>query len=90
VISAALFLSVSLKRTRVQAPFEMIRSARLTSSGKESKAAISPDGRYIAHSLFDAGQESLRVRQAMKSNDTEIVPPQPIRYGGITFSLTAN
>ncbi len=67
-------------------PFESVKTLRLTSTGKVSKAAISPDGRYIAHTVVVAGQESLRVRQAKLLNDIEIVPPQTMRYLGITFS----
>jgi Tol biopolymer transport system component len=63
-----------------------VKTVRLTSTGKVSKAAISPDGRYVAHTLLWAGQESLRVRQAKVVNDVEIVPPEAIRYLGITFS----
>ncbi len=67
-------------------PFSAVKSYRLTSTGRVSKAAISPDGRYIAHTVLLAGQESLRIRQAKLLNDIEIVPPQAIRYLGITFS----
>jgi DNA-binding winged helix-turn-helix (wHTH) protein len=47
-LAAAAFFSVRLKRTR-QLPFEKIKTTRLTSAGQAFKAAISPDGRYIAH-----------------------------------------
>jgi Tol biopolymer transport system component/DNA-binding winged helix-turn-helix (wHTH) protein len=85
-IVAVAFLIGIRNQTGPESPFQVVRTVRLTSTGKESKAAISPDGRYIAHSVFEAGKESLRVRQAMMANDTEIVPPQPIRYLGVTFS----
>jgi eukaryotic-like serine/threonine-protein kinase len=67
-------------------PFESVKTIRLTSNGKAAKAAISPDGRYIAHTMLTGGQESLLVRQANMLYDSEVVPPQPVRYMGLTFS----
>jgi eukaryotic-like serine/threonine-protein kinase len=67
-------------------PFESVKTIRLTSNGKAAKAAISPDGRYIAHTMLTGGQESLLVRQANMLYDSEVVPPRPVRYMGLTFS----
>jgi Tol biopolymer transport system component/predicted Ser/Thr protein kinase len=66
-------------------PFEITSTTRLTSDGKSFRAAISPDGKYIAHTVIAAGLESLQIRQATTLQDIEIVPPGP-RYLGITFS----
>ncbi|MBZ5627173.1 MAG: hypothetical protein LAQ69_52145, partial [Acidobacteriia bacterium] len=79
------FFIVSSRRSP-HLPFETVRTTKLTSDGQSFKAAISPDGRYIAHTLLSAGQESLRVRRATTLHDIEIVPPSPHRYSGITFS----
>ncbi|HYM13736.1 MAG TPA: winged helix-turn-helix domain-containing protein [Bryobacterales bacterium] len=84
-VGAVVLLSVSLRRTR-SLPFEAIRTTKLTSAGQSSKAAISPDGRYIAHTLIASGEESLQVRRATTLHDIEIVPPAPVRYLGIAFS----
>jgi Tol biopolymer transport system component len=59
---------------------------RLTTSGKASDAAISPDGKYVAHVKSDAGQQSLWLRQVTTTSDTQIVPPSTQNYYGITFS----
>jgi len=85
VVAAAVLLLWRSKPPR-RMPFSAVKSYRLTSTGRVSKAAISPDGRYIAHTMLLAGQESLRIRQAKLLNDIEIVPPRAIRYLGITFS----
>ena len=83
------FLTVKLRPT-VAVPFQTIRATRLTSAGQSLKAAIkaaiSPDGRYIAHTLANSGQQSLQVRRATTLHDIEIVPAAPVRYVGITFS----
>jgi Tol biopolymer transport system component/DNA-binding winged helix-turn-helix (wHTH) protein len=85
VVAGLLFFKAGARQSQ-RLPFESVETVRLTSTGKVSKAAISPDGRYIAHTVLVAGQESLRVRQAKVLNDIEIVPPQELRYLGITFS----
>src|SRR5262245_41580536 len=56
---------------------------RLTTSGKASDAAISPDGKYVAHVKFDAGQQSLWLRQVATTSDTQIVPPSLDYFFGI-------
>jgi serine/threonine protein kinase len=63
---------------------------RLTTSGKASDAAISPDGKYVAQVKSDAGQQSLWLRQVVTTSDTQIVPPSPQGYSGITFSKDGN
>jgi serine/threonine protein kinase/Tol biopolymer transport system component len=85
IVAAVALLTVSLRRTH-GSPFEITRTTRLTSDGQSFKAAISPDGRYLAHTVINAGQESLQVRRATTLHDIEIVPPQRVRYIGITFS----
>ena len=63
---------------------------RLTTSGRASDAAISPDGKYVAHVKSDAGQQSLWLRQVVTTSDTQIVPPSTQNYYGITFSKDGN
>src|SRR3989442_3623048 len=66
--------------------FQSAKLQRLTTSGKASDAAISPDGKYVAHVKSDAGQQSLWLRQVAIPSDTQIVPPSQQNYYGITFS----
>jgi len=84
-VAAIALLSIGLRPTK-SVPFAVTKTTRLTGDGQSFKAAISPDGRYIAHTSLAAGRESLRVRRATTLNDIEIVPPQAVRYLGITFS----
>jgi len=62
----------------------------VTTSGKASDAAISPDGKYVAHVKSDAGQQSLWLRLVATTSDTQIVPPSLQDYRGITFSKDGN
>jgi serine/threonine protein kinase len=74
------------KQGKPAPPFQSAKFTRLTTSGKASDAAISPDGKYVAHVKTDAGQRSLWLRQVMTTSDTQIVPPSWQNYYGITFS----
>jgi Tol biopolymer transport system component/DNA-binding winged helix-turn-helix (wHTH) protein len=81
----ALLFTWNLRRPRPQ-PFEITSTSRVSSDGLSIKAAISPDGRYIARTMSSSGLESLRVRLASTQHEIEIVPPAPVHYLGITFS----
>ena len=78
--------SLSKKSISIAGP----KLQRLTTSGKASDAAISPDGKWVAHVKSDAGQQSLWLRQVVTMSDTQIVPPSPQNYYGVTFSKDGN
>ena len=78
------------KQSNPASPFQSAKLQRLTDSGKASDAAISPDGKWVAHVKSDAGQQSLWLRQVMTTSDTQIVPPSRQNYNGITFSKDGN
>jgi len=84
VSAATIILSLLGRSSRL--PFETVRTTRVTSTGMASKAVISPDGRYIAHTVLTGGQESLWIRQMGMFYDNQIVPAEPVRYLGLTFS----
>ncbi|HJU56304.1 MAG TPA: protein kinase, partial [Pyrinomonadaceae bacterium] len=68
------------------ARFQSTTTARLTSSGNVSNAAISPDGKQAAYAIDEAGKQGLWVRQIAVSNNIRIVPPAEVNYRGLTFS----
>jgi DNA-binding winged helix-turn-helix (wHTH) protein/Tol biopolymer transport system component len=64
---------------------------RLTSNGRTSSAAVSPDGRFIAYILSEEDRESLWLKNAATASDVQIVPPsEGTRLTGLTFSLDGN
>jgi eukaryotic-like serine/threonine-protein kinase len=69
---------------------ETLKITRLTSTGKARQAAISPDGKYVAYSQDEAGQQSLWLAQVAVSSNAQIVPPAEGFYRGITFSRDGN
>jgi eukaryotic-like serine/threonine-protein kinase len=70
-------------------PFQKTEISRLTTNGKVTVAAISPDGRYVAYVTAEdvlRGRQTLWVRQVGTGSDVQIIPPADVRYGGLIFS----
>ncbi len=64
---------------------------RLTTSGKATVAAISPDGKYVVHAINDNGQQSLWMRQTATQSNVQIVPPAAdVNYSRLIFSPDGN
>ena len=72
-------------------PFDSIKLTRLTTAGHAGMAAMSLDGRYVAHVDFSpVGRQSLWLRQIATTSNVEIVPAADVRYNGLTFSPDGN
>ena len=85
-IGTFLFYKFVAGRAPQARAFEKISVSRVTNSGKVTRAAISPDGRYIAHVWRDGDNESLVVRQVSTGENVEVVKPAEARFVGVTFS----
>jgi eukaryotic-like serine/threonine-protein kinase len=59
---------------------------RLTDSGRADFVAIAPDGRYIVYALVDGEKQSLWVRNVATKSDVQVLPPDAVVFGGLTFS----
>ncbi len=68
----------------------LTRTTQLTNTGQVLRAAVSPDGKYIAYIQSERGQESLWLRQVEIAGGIEIVPPSGSHFIGITFSPDSN
>ncbi len=60
--------------------------SRLTTSGKITHAAISPDGKYAAYVTQDAEGDSLWVRQVAAPSSLRIAGPAATEYVSVTFA----
>jgi len=76
-------------RTR-SAPFASVRLAKFTTTGKALKVAVSPDGKYVAYVLAEAGQQSVWLRQMASGKELQIVPPRKTDVYGLTFTRDGN
>jgi len=72
------------------AGFETMKVTRLTSDGKSRMSVISPDGKYVVHSISANGRQSLWTLQAASHSDLQIVPPDDVVYHGASFSPDGN
>jgi eukaryotic-like serine/threonine-protein kinase len=71
-------------------PFEKTRVTRLTSTGKASRATISPDGKYVVYVSEETGLPALWLLHVPTSTNTQIIPPGEGQYLGLTFSPDSN
>ncbi len=64
-----------------------MRSIRLlTSSGNAQQPALSPDGKYVAYVLDEAGRQSIYMGQVNSTGNTQVISPSEVNYLGVTFS----
>ncbi len=71
---------------RKPSPFSNIKLTRLTTTGKAGQAAISPDGKYVAHVTGDPGQQSIWLRHIATASDQEIAPSIGANYYSPVFT----
>jgi len=87
VVAATLLAYVLVRPRRPPGDFGALKLARLTTTGKVSGAAISPDGRYVAYTEDDSGKKSMWLRQVATSSKLRITTPEGWGCGGLSFSL---
>ena len=61
--------------------FQSMKMTRVTTEGSVGSAAISPDGKYLAYSLFEEGKASLWTKHLATGSRVQIVPP--VEAGGL-------
>ena len=62
----------------------------LTESGKVNRAAITPDGRYVAYANGDHGKDEMRLLQVATERDVQIIPESPLLIRALHFSPDGN
>jgi Tol biopolymer transport system component/predicted Ser/Thr protein kinase len=76
-----------------RAPFASLQEMKITklpSPGLIGTAAISPDGKFLARTVYEGGKVSLRLRQVSSTGEKEIVPAFEGAIGGVTFARDGN
>jgi Tol biopolymer transport system component len=71
-------------------PFQNISFNKVTTTGTAALATVSPDGKYVLHVLRQGEQQSLLIRHVATNSITQVVPPLPVRYQGLSFSPDGN
>src|SRR5215470_11161694 len=86
LLAAAAYGGYSLLQRSKHLPFENFDIANLTNSGHVSRAAISPDGKYLLQVHSENGLQSLWLRHIATGSNTQVVAPAATRYQALTFS----
>lgn len=71
-------------------PAQALKMEMLTNSGTSVCAAISPDGKSVAHVEKKDGMQQLIVTDLATSKDSFVVPADSVEYRGVTFSPDGN
>jgi len=102
LIAVAAFLIVALVASvwfltrKSPAPTEQassplnISSRMVTSSGRVTGAAISPDGKYVAYIESWQGEQSLWIRHLTDPQSLELVEAAPVAYWGLAFTKSGD
>ncbi len=76
-----------LLRDREPVPTRDLKVQRITTDGRASNAAISPDGRYVAYVASGAEGQTLWLEQISTGTTLAVVPPkQGSRFAGVAFA----
>lgn len=93
VVAAAILLTAyrffgdgQNERKAIPAPFAEMTISRLTTSGKATHAAISPDGKYVAHSSADPEGDSLWVRHVTAPTAVRVAGPAAAEFVWVAFA----
>jgi len=91
VLLGSVFVAVRYFLVKTPHSFDQMRFTKLTASGQIKKAAISPDGRFVAFSQAETeGNEGLWLRQVDDDKVIQIVPSRNVDYQDVTFSPDGN
>lgn len=91
ILLAAGVLYLLFKRSSPPLPAtHNMQLTRLTTTGKARLPALSPDAKYVAYVVNDAGKQSVWVRQLAAANNVQVIAPAEVDYEGLTFSTDGN
>jgi Tol biopolymer transport system component/DNA-binding winged helix-turn-helix (wHTH) protein len=90
IMAAAIFAAYKFTRQPphvVQSAIpQLMKITRLTTARNATRAAISPDGKYVVFVIDEARQRSLWLRQITANSDRQLIPPDEANYLDIGFS----
>jgi serine/threonine protein kinase len=89
VAAAAYGIYALLTRGRTL-PFQNIAITKVTDTGTEVFAAISPNGQYVLCMSRKNGLASLWLRNVPTNSNVQVQPPADVYYNGLRFSPDGN
>ena len=89
ILAAVSFHLCKTKPTLVDRTFNL-RFERLHLSGDITEIVISPDGKYVAYSVVEAGKHSIHVRELSTASDLRVTSLSDAGFSGLSFSPDGN
>jgi serine/threonine protein kinase/tricorn protease-like protein len=80
----------TITRPRVTINTQNMVMSKLTTSGKATLAAMSPDGRYAAYVQQDPDGQSMWVRQLATGSSVQIIPTRAVFFDAPSFTPDGN
>jgi Tol biopolymer transport system component len=91
VIGTIVIAAIAFWPRGAKSPFTNVKLAKFTTTGNVIKAAISPDGKYLARVVDEGAQKSVWLRQVATGKDIQVIPPSHVEwFYGLTFSHDGN
>jgi serine/threonine protein kinase len=90
VLSLGVTFGLNRYLRALRAPSRNIKITRVPNTGKSFAAAISPDGKSLAHAMTSAGKQSLWLIDLGTNATVELIPAANVEYSGLTFSKDGN
>ncbi|MGA8271282.1 MAG: protein kinase [Candidatus Sulfotelmatobacter sp.] len=90
LLAAAAYGTYTFLTRARPAPFENISVTKVTDTGNEVLAAISPDGKYVLCMSRKNGLASLWLRNVPTNSNAQVQPPADVNYKGLRFSPDGN
>lgn len=86
IVAAAFYTFKPAPSTTLLNRATNLRFERLHLSGDINEIVISPDGKYVAYSVVEAGKHSVHVRELATASDLRVTSVSDSRYSGLSFS----
>ena len=91
VLVTGLYFYWSWRRPEQPLPSQQaMHITKLTANGKAGVPVLSPDSKYVAYRIDEAGKQSVMMRQLAAANAVQIVPPAETEIIGLAFSPDGN
>ena len=84
------FFTSTRKNQESFEPFQSMQISPITNSGNSVCAAISPDGKLVAHAEAKSGKQELVLTSVATRATSIVAPANDVEYRGVTFSPDNN
>jgi serine/threonine protein kinase len=90
LVAAAAYGIRALLRSSNTTPFQNFTITQLTSNGKVTAAAISPESKYLLSVVAEGRGQSVWLRNLPTQSDTQVIAPADLDYYSVAFSPDGN